>query len=156
MRLIGLTAAGLCAAGVVLFATSGNGAVASNPAIKHSCSAQDRQFIREARTNMIAVATSGHDFVTGEGSAATVIRDARRAEIAVAYVRPTDDSLDKARILMRTMFREYGVAVKKKTKNREAGPHIYRAYGLANLAREILVEAQPGLKQHGCDVTGLL
>jgi hypothetical protein len=155
MRVVGLTAAGLLAAAVVAFATSGHGAEAST-SIKHSCSATDRQFIREAKLNMIAVGKSGHEFMTGGGSARTVIQDARNAEIAVAYVRPTDVSLDQARILMRTMFREYGVAVKKKTKNRDAGPHIYRAYGLANLAREILVEAEPGLKKSGCDVTGLL
>lgn len=155
MRLVGLTAAGLLAAVIVVLATSGHGAEASS-SIKHSCSATDRQFIREARINMVALGNSGHEFITGRGDAKTVIADARRAEAAVAYVRPNDRSLEQARVLMRTMFREYGVAVKEKTKNRDAGPHIYRAYGLANLAREILVEAQPGLEEAGCDVTGLL
>ena len=155
MRVVGLTAAGLLAAAVVALATSGHGAEASS-SVKHSCSATDRQFIREARLNMIALGKSGHDFITGQGDAKTVIADARRAEAAVAYVRPTDDALEKARVLMRTMFREYGVAVKKKTKNRDAGRHIYRAYGLANIAREILVVAQPGLEKEGCDVSGLL
>ena len=155
MRVLGLTAAGLLAAVTVALATSGHGAEAAS-SIKHSCSATDKQFIREARLNMLAVGKSGHDFITGQGDAKTVIEDAKRAEAAAAYARPNDRSLNHARILMRTMFREYGIAVKKKTKNRDAGPHIYRAYGLANLAREILVDAQPGLEREGCDVGDLL
>jgi hypothetical protein len=57
---------------------------------------------------------------------------------------------------MGAMFREYGQAVRARTHNREAGPHIYRAYGLANFARDILVQAQPKLSERGCDVAGLL
>jgi len=33
---------------------------------------------------------------------------------------------------------------------------MFRAYGLANFAREILVEAQPELAKRGCDVAPLL
>ena len=155
MRVVGLTAVGLLAATIVALATSGHGAKASS-SVKHSCSAADKQFIRETRLNMIALSKSGHDFIMGQGDAKTVVEDARRAELAVAYVRPNDASLDNARILMRKMFSEYGVAVKQKMKNRDAGPHIYRAYGIANLVREILVDAQPGLEKAGCDVTDLL
>jgi hypothetical protein len=33
---------------------------------------------------------------------------------------------------------------------------MHRAYGLANFAREVLTQAQPGLARYGCDVTPLL
>jgi hypothetical protein len=33
---------------------------------------------------------------------------------------------------------------------------MHRAYGLANFAREVLLEAQPELAKRGCDVTSLL
>lgn len=116
----------------------------------------DKQFIREAKLNMTAVGDSGREFLRGEGRARDVIEDTRRAEAIVRRLRPTDPSLDKARVLMGAMFREYGQAVEARRKNLEAGPHIYRAYGLANFARDILVQAQPALRDRGCDVTGLL
>lgn len=122
----------------------------------HTCSAMDRQFIREAKLNMTAVGESGREFLRGDGRAADVIEDTRRAEAIVKHMRPTDPSLDKARVLMGAMFREYGQAVEARRKHREAGPHIYRAYGLANFTRDILVQAQPELSDRGCDVTGLL
>ena len=37
-----------------------------------------------------------------------------------------------------------------------AGPHMYRAYGLANYAHDVLSRAQPALKVRGCDLTDLL
>ena len=44
------------------------------------------------------------------------------------------------------MFQEYGEAVSLAAKERaRAGKHMHRAYGLANFAREILLEAQPAL-----------
>jgi hypothetical protein len=33
---------------------------------------------------------------------------------------------------------------------------MYRAYGLANFAHEVLAEAQPELRRRGCDVSSLL
>ena len=33
---------------------------------------------------------------------------------------------------------------------------MHRAYGLANFAREVLLEAQPALAKFGCDVGALL
>jgi hypothetical protein len=33
---------------------------------------------------------------------------------------------------------------------------MYRAYGLANFARDVLAEAQPALQPQGCDVAALL
>lgn len=155
MRVIGLTAAGLLAAGALAFATSGHGAEAS-AAVDHTCSATDKQFIREAKTNMLMVGKSGRDYLTGNGPAKYVLEDTARAEVLVRRTRPTDPSLEKTRIVMATMFKAYGTAVKARAKRRDAGRHMYRAYGLANLARDILVDAEPGLRRVGCDITGLL
>jgi hypothetical protein len=154
VRVLSLIAAGLLAGVVVAFAAGGK--ATAGDGVAHTCSATDKQFIREARLNMTAVGESGREFLMGEGRARVVIEDARRAEAIVQRLRPTDPSLDKARVLMGAMFREYGQAVRARTKNREAGPHIYRAYGLANFARDILVQAQPKLSDRGCDVAGLL
>ncbi len=41
-------------------------------------------------------------------------------------------------------------------ERRQAGEHMHSAYGLANFAREVLLEAQPELAKRGCDVTALL
>jgi hypothetical protein len=43
-----------------------------------------------------------------------------------------------------------------KSKKRDAAPHIYRAYGLANFAHDVLVDAAPELQRRGCDVSSLL
>lgn len=154
MRVMSLIAAGLLAGVVVAFAAGGKATAGGG--VAHTCSATDKQFIRAARLNMTAVGESGREFLIGEGGARDVIEDTRRAEAIVRNLRPTDPSLDKARVLMGAMFREYGQAVRARAKNREAGPHIYRAYGLANFARDILVQAQPKLRERGCDVAGLL
>jgi hypothetical protein len=54
------------------------------------------------------------------------------------------------------MFTEYGRAIQARSRHRDAGPHMYRAYGLANFAHEVLVQAQPALKAQGCDIAPLL
>lgn len=153
MRVLGLTAAGLVAG--IIVAVGGCGG-STGDALAHTCSAMDRQFIHVARINMAAVGTSGREYLAGMGKAEDVIRDARRGEAVVGRLRPTDPALDKTRALMGAMFREYGQAIEAKTQNRKAGPHILRAYGLANFAREILSQAEPALRDEGCDVSGLL
>lgn len=152
--MLGLTAAGLVA-GVVV-AVGGCGGGAADDAAAHTCSALDKQFIRAARLNMAAVGTSGRDYLRGVGNAEDVIRDAQRGELVVGRLRPTDPALDKTRALMSAMFREYGYAIEAKSENRKAGPHILRAYGLANFARDILSQAEPELRDQGCDISGLL
>ncbi len=154
LRLLGLTAAGLVAC-IAVFAVSAKGGAAGDGLV-HTCSATDRQFLREAKLNMLAVGTSGREFMQGVGEAEDVVRDARRGEVAVGRLRPTDPALDKTRALMGAMFREYGKAIEAKAENRKAGRHILRAYGLANFARDILSQAEPELRDQGCDVSGLL
>ena len=42
------------------------------------------------------------------------------------------------------MFQEYGTAVTMQAKGGDAGERMYRAYGLANFAHDVLTQAQPG------------
>ena len=43
-----------------------------------------------------------------------------------------------------------------KSRKRDAGPHMYRAYGFMNFAHNVLVDAAPELQRRGCDVSSLL
>jgi hypothetical protein len=54
------------------------------------------------------------------------------------------------------MLAEYAKAIELQQHHRDAGPHMYRAYGLANYAHGVLEKAQPALVRRGCDLTDLL
>lgn len=155
MRVLRLTAAGLLVGLVAVVAVARGGAPPAAH-VEHTCSATDRKFLREAALNMVAVGKSGRDYLSGEGRAKDAIEDATRAADIVYGTRPTDPSLDKARVLVATMFREYRKALTARSRNRDAGAYMYRAYGLANFAHEVLAAAEPQLRERGCDVAGLL
>jgi hypothetical protein len=153
LRGIGVTAAALVFAFAIGFALRGGG----EEALAHSCSATDKRFIKTASTNMTALGVWAEGFKSGEISADEIAREARAAARRVGYVKPRDPSLRHAQRLMVPMLDEYGNAVSLADKKRgEAGEHMHRAYGLANFARDVLVEAQPALAKHGCDVAPLL
>lgn len=124
--------------------------------LAHTCSATDRAFIRTASLNMTALGTWGEDYLRGEAKASEVVEQARIAARMVDRARPTDPALEKTRLLMGAMFTEYGRAIQAKAKRQNAGQHMYRAYGLANFAHQILTQAEPGLRARGCDVSQLL
>jgi len=86
----------------------------------------------------------------------SVAEQARDAAQRVYYAKPTDPSLREAQSLLGAMFTEYAKAVQAESSGKPAGPKMYRAYGLANFARQVLVEAEPGLEGKGCDVQSLL
>ena len=152
MRLLGLTAAGLAATfSLALVACGGGG-----ERVGAACSATDRKFIRDATLNMTAVGNSGRDYLHGAAKAKDVIADAKRAAAIVAATQPTDASLKRTRALLAAMFTEYGRAIEARSRKRDAGPHMYRAYGLANFAHDVLAKAEPQLRQAGCDVSPLL
>ena len=54
------------------------------------------------------------------------------------------------------MLNEYAKGVQIHGKHRDAGPTMYRAYGLANYAHAVLLRNQRPLAKLGCDVTPLL
>jgi hypothetical protein len=153
VRLKGPSAAALGAALALLASGCGSG---GGEAVAHSCSPTDRQFIRDASFNMTSVATLGRDYLAGGADAKAVIAETDRASRVVDRSRPTDPALSRMRNLLGAMFQEYGRAIEAKSTNGDAGPHMYRAYGLAAFASDVLREAEPELSELGCDVTPLL
>jgi hypothetical protein len=150
---------GLIAAGLALFAVlvllSGGGR-ARSATVRHTCSATDRQFISTTELNMTALGAWSEDFRSGDATASEVIDEARKAVVRVEKLSPSDPSLQRTKSLVTGMLTEYGRAMTAKSKEKDAAPHMYRAYGLANFAHDILTDAAPELRKRGCDVSGLL
>jgi hypothetical protein len=150
---------GLIAAGLALFSAvvllSGGGR-ARSATVQHTCSATDRQFISTTELNMTALGAWSDDYRAGEATASEVIAEARKAVTRVEKLQPSDPSLQKTKSLVAGMLTEYGRAMTAKTKEKDAAPHMYRAYGLANFAHDVLMDAAPELQKRGCDISGLL
>ncbi|MDQ2982498.1 MAG: hypothetical protein M3R70_01030 [Actinomycetota bacterium] len=155
MRRIALIAAGLVLLLTIApwVATASRRGKSSRP---HTCSATDRQFIETARTNIAALSLWGQEYVSGEAKSGEVISQAKRASLIVRGTAPSDPSLAQTRGLMVSMFTAYAKAIRAKSHARDAGPHMYRAYGLANFAHTVLSSAAAPLKKKGCDVAPLL
>jgi hypothetical protein len=147
----GLTLAIIVAASLVL-ALGGTG----RAAVSHTCSVTDRQFMNVAQLNMAALGSLSQDYLHGDAKPAEVLDQTKTSIVAVGNTNPTDPSLSKTRAILRAMFVEYGRAIRADAKHRDPGKYIYRAYGLANFAHDILSDAQPGLMKRGCDVSPLL
>jgi hypothetical protein len=154
MRRIGLTAAGL-AITLVLALTLATSVLAKAP-LTHTCSATDRQFILQAKTNVTALGLWAQEYLSGDAPPGEVVSEAKRAAAIVHSTEPTDFSLRQARNLMWAMFIEYGRAIQAHARHRDAGEHMYQAYNLANLAHQALTDGRPALGARGCDVASLL
>lgn len=139
---------------VCVFALSfgGNG----RAAVAHTCSAVDRQFMTVAQLNMAALGSLSEDYLHGDAKPADVIDQTKLSIAVIGNTNPTDPSLSKTRAILRAMFIEYGRAIRADAKHKNPGKYIYRAYGLANFAHDILSDAKPGLMERGCDVGPLL
>jgi hypothetical protein len=125
-------------------------------AVVHTCSATDRQFISAAQLNMAALGSLSEDYLRGDAKAADVIQQTESSVIVLHNTNPSDPSLSKTRAILRAMFLEYGRAIRADQRKRDPGKYIYRAYGLANFAHDVLSQAKPALAERGCDVTPLL
>jgi hypothetical protein len=125
-------------------------------AVAHTCSVTDRQFVTVAQLNMAALGSMSEDYLRGDAKPADVIDQTKLSTTVIGNTNPTDPSLSKTRAILRAMFVEYGRAIRADAKHKNPGKYIYRAYGLANFAHDILSEAQPGLMERGCDVGPLL
>ena len=128
----------------------------ARPPLAHTCTAPDRRFIEDARTNLTALVLWGEQYESGDARAADVAAEARSAAKILHGTVPTDPSLAQTRRLLLGMLSEYARAVTLQERHREAGPHMYRAYGLANYAHDVLAAAQPALAARGCDLAELL
>jgi hypothetical protein len=154
VRRFGLIAAALLALGGIslMLATAGR----ARPNVVHTCSATDRQFIESARTNMTALELWSEQYQSGDTTGEEVSGQARAAEKIMRAMGPTDSSLRQTQRLVVGMLSEYALAVQLQERHRDAGPHMYRAYNLANYAHTVLVRARAPLSKLGCDVRPLL
>jgi len=105
---------------------------------------------------MAAIGLWGDQYESGDVPASEVVDHARQAAGAVRRLAPTDPSLEQTRRLLVGMFTEYAKAIRIHARRGNAGPHMYRAYGLANYAHGVLAKAQPALSARGCDLSTLL
>lgn len=151
MHRTGLSAVGLCAA--LALATTACG---TQRAAAHTCSATDQQFLSAAQLNVTAVNDAAEQYLHGTAKAGEVVGMARKSAKILVQTNPSDPSLSKARKYLNAMFVEYASAVQIQSKNGDARQHLYRAYGLAGFARDVLLQAQPALQPKGCDVSDLL
>ena len=125
-------------------------------AVAHTCSATDRQFMSVAQLNMAALGSLSEDYLHGDAKPADVIGQTEMAVTGLVNTNPSDPSLAKTRSILRAMFVEYGRAIRADQHHHNPGKYIYRAYGLANFAHDVLSDARPGLQKRGCDITPLL
>ena len=87
---------GLIAAGLAVFAAAvllTGGGRAEGAAIAHTCSATDRQFIRVAELNMVALGVWGENYREGSATAKEVVGEADKAAKRVDRLQPSDPSL---------------------------------------------------------------
>jgi len=149
-------AAGLAVAifamGSLVLLVGGNGGAA----VVHTCSATDRQFLGVAQLNMAALGSLSEEYLSGDAKADDVIRQTQSSLVVLHNTNPSDPSLSKTRAILRAMFVEYGRAIRADKHKKNPGKHIYRAYGLANFAHDVLSQARPALAKRGCDVGPLL
>ena len=154
-----LTAAGVVLATMVFLvsvsaATAGGGGPSTH--VRHTCSLTDKQFLQVAQLNMTSLGEWSDDYLHGAAKAVDVVGEAQNASKRVAATSPTDPSLAQTRALLVAMFSEYSRAIQAKARHGDAGRYIFHAYGLANLAHDVLVNAGPALATRGCDVSPLL
>jgi hypothetical protein len=105
---------------------------------------------------MAAISLWGQQYLDGDAEPEDVAAQSERNAKIVGATAPTDPSLKQTRNLLVAMFVEYGKAMDAAAKHRDSGPHVYHAYGLANLAHDVLESAKAPLAQRGCDVVPLL
>jgi len=105
---------------------------------------------------MMGLGVLNADYQSGAVEAKDVSRQAFDASVRIQHAEPRDPSLKTAQTYLDAMFQEYGTAVTIQAKGGDAGERMYRAYGLANFAHDVLVQAQPALYKQGCDVGPLL
>jgi hypothetical protein len=144
------------AATLFLLVCTGGCSSGARESREHSCGAMDQKFIQTASVDVTALGALNADYQSGFAEADDVAQQAFDAAKRVTHVEPHDFSLRTAQRYLDGMFREYGEAVAMQAKGKDASDRMYRAYGLANFAHDVLVQAQPALLQRGCDVGPLL
>jgi hypothetical protein len=154
MRQSGVYAATLLVLALVATATGCAGSSAR--AAAHTCSATDRAFISTAQVNMTNLGMWTQEYQSGDADGSDLIAEAKNAEKFLEQTQPSDPALQRTRKLMDSMLVEYRKAIATKERKRDPSGHMYRAYGLASFARDVLQQAAPALRHRGCDVKPLL
>ena len=143
-------------AATLVFVAASAGCGGSKSAHGHSCTATDQRFIQTASSDVTGLGMLTADFQSGQADAKEVAQQAFDAAVRVQHTDPDDPSLRAAQRYLDAMFQEYGTAITIQAKGGDAGERMYRAYGLANFAHDVLTQAQPALYERGCDVSTLL
>jgi hypothetical protein len=156
MRRIALYGLGLLLASVLALSYAATSRAKVRGPVSHTCSVTDRAFIDTAKTNMTAIDLWGQEYLAGDATPEDVAAEAARAAKIVGATSPTDPSLAQTRRLLVAMFTEYRRAMEQQAKHGDAGEHIFHAYGLANFAHDVLLQAAPALDRRGCEVASLL
>jgi hypothetical protein len=146
---------GVLAATLVLILVP-SGCTGDGEAGAHSCTARDLSFLRSASLDAISLGLWMQDYNAGQAGAREVAGEAFAAAERIGHVEARDPSLRTAQRYLTAMLTEYGEGMKLRARGEDAGERLYRAYGLANFARDVLVQAQPELAKRGCDVSVLL
>lgn len=146
-----VTAAALLVTGLAALASG-----CAQAPLAHTCSLTDKEFIQKAQFRVDTLGVWAQEYMQGDAAAAEVVDQARGAASTMSSTSPQDPTLRQAKTLLHGMFTEYGRAIQATARHRDAGPHIYRAYGLANFAHTVLTKAEPDLRARGCDVGVLL
>ena|SRR5215216_5046539 len=124
--------------------------------VVHTCYPVDKQFIASAQLNMAVLGEASADYLRGGAKPAEVIAQTKSALRALSNTRPADPSLTRTKLILRAMFVEYEKAIVADSHHHSPGKHIYRAYGLANFAHDLLADERKPLEKRGCDVSALL
>ena len=124
--------------------------------VAHTCYPVDRQFIVAAQVNMVALGAASEEFLRGEAKPGEVVDETKTALQNLENTRPADPSLTRAKLVLRAMFLEYQKAIQADAHHGSPGKHIFRAYGLANFAHDLLWHEQKPLAKRGCDISSLL
>jgi hypothetical protein len=153
MLRIGVIVLLLGAASVFVAAQGHSSASAS---IEHTCGLTDHQFIAEYQVEIESVGMYGSDYLNGQAKASDVIAATNEATQVVRDTNPYDPSLATVRQLAPGMFSAYADAVRARERGGTAARQMYLAYTVGARVRDVLREAEPGLRAAGCDVADLL
>jgi hypothetical protein len=143
-------------AATLLLVTASSGCGESRSAHGHSCTSTDQKFIQTASVDMTALGQLTADYRNGDAQAKDLAQQAFDSAVRVQHTDPDDPSLRTAQRYLDGMFQEYGTAITIQAKGGDAGERMYRAYGLANFAHDVLLQAQSALYRRGCDDGPLL
>ena len=105
---------------------------------------------------MAALGTLSQDYLQGDAKADDVIMQTDSAVTACSTrTRAIRRSRRRGRSCARCSW-STARAIRADKHHKDPGKYIYRAYGLANFAHDVLAQAKPALAKRGCDVSPLL